>query len=813
LQQHHTLESVDLKNNTLGLPAVQVLAGMLASHTTLHTLGLASSLASDAEVVAIAEGLRTNESLRYLSLHQCEVGDAGMQALVSALKTNSTLVKVRGLSDVDEKVLAPYIRLNQLARGETSCTAAETQHILQECVRCGKFNVLADVLARYVGVEGSTLEYRDTDGVLLHDTVLSQPEPDHRAVAALFNAHWEVDETTAELLAGRIRTTNTNANVNANTNTAVTSSTTNTPNTITDTTTDGSTNTSIGSGVGGEGDRDGSNTSSSSTSNSSGGSDDGNESDSSSSTSTKSSRVDGEDGKLLSDSSTSATTTSTSSTTATTSTAATAATAATATTTTTTTLGTDAAFEAFRAAVVSLATAGWKLKSTEQNVLHCVLDCCRSRNLEPGPTYTLCQEILAAAPGSASEQDCTGETPPEIAGCCIQAPEVQALFMLGIVEALQRKRRQLQAAMQATEALKAEAAFAAEEAAAEAETTAVLMTAKDFELAELRAVAIAQLQSIAELKATADAAVAAATAATAAAATATTTTGIVNVTAAAAATATAVINTTNDQEWDPIAASSPKKSSTTPLPGSPATAPPSPAVAPVPCTPDGPSTDQAAGGSDGDDEQWTTPERRVDEMMAEVDIVCEEYEQAGVTYLLDRSSQKLYAVDGENEFMGKLIETGIDFYAIDSDYDEDEEGDECESDHVAGVSEDEGSPAGVHDVSIDGVVHHPRTDPPADLWAELNDSTDLSYTATTEITVVDETELDESTDSVDDGPIPASSRVGTAAAHKQHRIVPTDGGDGLGGTAGTPVRASDASNFIPKDKAVARRALQFSTDI
>jgi hypothetical protein len=40
--------------------------------------------------------------------------------------------------------------------------------------------------------------------------------------------------------------------------------------------------------------------------------------------------------------------------------------------------------------------------------------------------------------------DAAGETPPEIAGCCIQAPKVQAQFLLGIIEALQRRKWELQ---------------------------------------------------------------------------------------------------------------------------------------------------------------------------------------------------------------------------------------------------------------------------------------------------------------------------------------------------------------------------------
>ena len=40
--------------------------------------------------------------------------------------------------------------------------------------------------------------------------------------------------------------------------------------------------------------------------------------------------------------------------------------------------------------------------------------------------------------------------------------------------------------------------------------------------------------------------------------------------------------------------------------------------------------------------------------------MCEEYEHDGVLYLLDRSSQKVYASDGENAFIGEMSESGLD---------------------------------------------------------------------------------------------------------------------------------------------------------
>eukprot|EP00039_Didymoeca_costata_P000892 m.47825 g.47825 ORF g.47825 m.47825 type:complete len:934 (+) comp10535_c0_seq1:335-3136(+) len=111
----------------------------------------------------------------------------------------------------------------------------------------------------------------------------------------------------------------------------------------------------------------------------------------------------------------------------------------------------------FEQAVVAIAKEGWVSPEHRWNMLHFILDSCRSRILEQDMTVALCKKILAVAPALSNEQNKAGETPPEIAACCIQAPEVQSLFLLGILAALQRRRWELQTVKQELEQTKAQA--------------------------------------------------------------------------------------------------------------------------------------------------------------------------------------------------------------------------------------------------------------------------------------------------------------------------------------------------------------------
>eukprot|EP00035_Acanthoeca_spectabilis_P032010 m.16735 g.16735 ORF g.16735 m.16735 type:complete len:975 (+) comp5088_c0_seq1:246-3170(+) len=102
-------------------------------------------------------------------------------------------------------------------------------------------------------------------------------------------------------------------------------------------------------------------------------------------------------------------------------------------------------FEAFAKMCVRLAEENWVETGTSRTVLHRVLDECRFSNLDERHAVTLSKAILHAKPELENTLDAAEVSPAEIAASCT-APQVQAMFLMGIIAALQRKGRELKAA-------------------------------------------------------------------------------------------------------------------------------------------------------------------------------------------------------------------------------------------------------------------------------------------------------------------------------------------------------------------------------
>lgn len=64
-----------------------------------------------------------------------------------------------------------------------------------------------------------------------------------------------------------------------------------------------------------------------------------------------------------------------------------------------------------------------------------------------------------------------------------------------------------------------------------------------------------------------------------------------------------------------------------------------------------------------------------DDEFEEEEVACKEFEYDGDVYLLDPASNKIYQRNGDNDFVGKLVNGAIDFDAEDSDAESDEEED------------------------------------------------------------------------------------------------------------------------------------------
>jgi hypothetical protein len=103
-------------------------------------------------------------------------------------------------------------------------------------------------------------------------------------------------------------------------------------------------------------------------------------------------------------------------------------------------------FDAFSQVCIRLAEEGWVEVGTKRTVLHAVLDECRFLNLEEGHTLRLARAILKIKPALENAPDAAGGSPAEIAASCCTAPRVQAMFLMGIIAALQRKGRELKTA-------------------------------------------------------------------------------------------------------------------------------------------------------------------------------------------------------------------------------------------------------------------------------------------------------------------------------------------------------------------------------
>eukprot|EP00041_Stephanoeca_diplocostata_P031984 m.1011495 g.1011495 ORF g.1011495 m.1011495 type:complete len:1003 (+) comp24062_c0_seq17:385-3393(+) len=115
-------------------------------------------------------------------------------------------------------------------------------------------------------------------------------------------------------------------------------------------------------------------------------------------------------------------------------------------------------FDVFRQVVLKLTDEDWIEKESDRTILHVILTECRSRFLNPTQTMLLIREITAKKPTLNAARDRSGLTPAEIAAFCIQAPEIQSLFLMGIISALQRRGWELEASQQEAKALRTEAA-------------------------------------------------------------------------------------------------------------------------------------------------------------------------------------------------------------------------------------------------------------------------------------------------------------------------------------------------------------------
>lgn len=113
-------------------------------------------------------------------------------------------------------------------------------------------------------------------------------------------------------------------------------------------------------------------------------------------------------------------------------------------------------FAAFSATAIELVEEDWRDKETGRTILHCIVDCCRLRNLEGSQAEELCTAILTLRPGLADVLDDSNQTPAEIAAHCANAPGVQKMFILGIINAMQRRGWELGTCRRALEIAKAD---------------------------------------------------------------------------------------------------------------------------------------------------------------------------------------------------------------------------------------------------------------------------------------------------------------------------------------------------------------------
>jgi len=106
-----------------------------------------------------------------------------------------------------------------------------------------------------------------------------------------------------------------------------------------------------------------------------------------------------------------------------------------------------AKFAKFANMCCRLAESEWVEEGTRRNVLHCVLEECRFSKLPEKLVVDLVKKILKIKPVFQDAQDASGQTPAEVAACC-PSPNLQHLFMVGIISALQRRGRALKAAQE-----------------------------------------------------------------------------------------------------------------------------------------------------------------------------------------------------------------------------------------------------------------------------------------------------------------------------------------------------------------------------
>lgn len=99
LRSNHTVASLTLQGNVLGVHALRVLSECLMQPTTgLSSLNLSSCIQSMEELFAFVSGLKRNTTVKYLNLNDCHVTQqAAIDMLCDCLTANTTLLRVKGI--------------------------------------------------------------------------------------------------------------------------------------------------------------------------------------------------------------------------------------------------------------------------------------------------------------------------------------------------------------------------------------------------------------------------------------------------------------------------------------------------------------------------------------------------------------------------------------------------------------------------------------------------------------------------------------------------------------------------------------------